>query len=1346
MSARRSFRRAWRAPRLQKPIGIGRPALSKFLNGNATLSPETSVRLQKAFAADPNNFMNRQATSDSSRRSGVRATSAVTRTDAPPFLMVKAKDIEAWADSIDSRSRLPVLLRNLVHSTCNGLRQVDFPGNDNAQRPGWDGMVETTEGNSWVPEGSSAWEFGTGRNVMRKANNDYSKRTDDTSETERQRTTFVFVTPREWAGKADWVTERRAEGNWQDVRAFDSSDLEQWLEQSVPAQAWFGNLRGLHMGGVKSLDQCWVEWCADCEPVFTEHIFDEALTAFGGKVCSHLRDSKVGLLRIVADSREEGLAFLHTALSRCDEDLQGVLDRMVVFAERNQLPKLAVGSPGFIPVIADMEVEKELARSGCKIKGIVIEWRTAVQHEAVVTLEPLSAQAFAKALESMGLDRGRIDRLDRESGRSLTVLRRRLAESAALADPSWSTDQELAEAIGPMMLAGAWNTNNEADRYLMGELSGCDYEQLDKRFTQLLDLEDSPVWSAGGLQGVVSKIDALYGVHRWVNRDLIERFMEVAELVLSERDPALDLPEDERAMAAIFGKSREISSPFRKGLAESLVLLAMHGDRLLGKRTGLDPAQMAAALVRGLLEPMTEESLQSQASNLPLYAEAAPDEFLSIIQRDLKKKQPAAAALMKPVADTMFGRHDRVHLLSALGILGWSPELLPRVVELLGRLAELEPDDNMVNKPSESLLSLLRWWMPQTAASLKQRIAAFDRLVTDRPEIGWQVAVSQFSQHPSLAFHGQKPMWRGYALGWSSSVNHLEANAFVQHCVEKCLRWPSAHSAEQLDDLVSRAESMDPKQRDRLGKAITSWSKSANDKELAWLWERVRVTMKRMMRRAVNHRNDMPEFADCVLLAENAMCALEPQDPVWKHAWLFRSGWVEEGWGDVDEGTSLASSDKFVRNLRLSAMREVIDECGQAGILRLAFSGRGAVVAGRCAAEAIEDFRQRLELTRLVLTDADVLTSQRHQGLLQGLLRGVGTPCAIRLFDALRHEWGEDVGVRLLCLSDFNRPIWDKVQALGEFVAQGYWTQVEPFWGQHNEEDTNYVVVRLLEASRALAALDFVHLDWGRVDSALIGRILTEMPNSAQSDFSRVSLDQYSIEQAFKVLIERNALSRSSMAQLEFLYLELFWPETGKTPNLEKEIEANPELFCEAIALAYHPDDFDGNSEDSDNDQGMADKAYKLLDGLTRIPGHDEDGSLSPHRLGEWIRRARELCGASGHRTVGDHRIGQLLSAAPEGEDGVWPCVPVREVLDSVLNEDIEEGFQIGRRNSRGVHARAEGGSQERELAAQYEDWAKACDYSFPRVAAALRGLARAYLREARWEDQEAAVQRRLGY
>ena len=56
-----------------------------------------------------------------------------------------------------------------------------------------------------------------------------------------RRTIFVFVTPRRWPGKDKWVKDRKAQGQWKDVRAYDASDLEQWLEQSISGQAWFAN-------------------------------------------------------------------------------------------------------------------------------------------------------------------------------------------------------------------------------------------------------------------------------------------------------------------------------------------------------------------------------------------------------------------------------------------------------------------------------------------------------------------------------------------------------------------------------------------------------------------------------------------------------------------------------------------------------------------------------------------------------------------------------------------------------------------------------------------------------------------------------------------------------------------------------------------------------------------------------------------------------------------------------------------------------------------------------------------------------------------------------------------------
>ena len=123
-------------------------------------------------------------TSDS--RAQTAAVSAEVRRYVPRFLEVRAGDLVHWADTLDARARLSVLLRRLVHSTGTALRTVDFPGNDDSQRPGWDGWVETNVGNPWIPEGKSGWEFGTTKEIGQKANDNFKKSLEQRSESERQ--------------------------------------------------------------------------------------------------------------------------------------------------------------------------------------------------------------------------------------------------------------------------------------------------------------------------------------------------------------------------------------------------------------------------------------------------------------------------------------------------------------------------------------------------------------------------------------------------------------------------------------------------------------------------------------------------------------------------------------------------------------------------------------------------------------------------------------------------------------------------------------------------------------------------------------------------------------------------------------------------------------------------------------------------------------------------------------------------------------------------------------------------------------------------------------------------------
>ena len=169
--------------------------------------------------------------------------------------------------------------------------------------------------------------------------------------------------------------------------------------------------------------------------------------------------------------------------------------------------------------------------------------------------------------------------------------------------------------------------------------------------------------------------------------------------------------------------------------------------------------------------------------------------------------------------------------------------------------------------------------------------------------------------------------------------------------------------------------------------------------------------------------------------------------------------------------------------------------------------------------------------------------------------------------------------------------------------------------------------------------------------------------------------------------------------------------------------------------------------DDLEHKEAICSAAYTLLTKIQRIPGTDDnDGTINTADLKAWVIEARSLCVKYGRAEIGDQKIGQILAAAPVGADGVWPCEPVREVLEEIGSPEIAIGMGIGVYNSRGVHARAEGGADERGLAAKYRTWSRQLAFEYPYVSNLVEQIATEYDRQAAWEDSEAAVRRRLRY
>ena len=315
-----------------------------------------------------------------------------------------------------------------------------------------------------MPEGKSFWEFGVHQRPSAKAEQDYQARLHALLAEERAECTFVFVTPRKWEAKDRWVRSKEAAGEWKAVRALDASDLEQWLETTIAPRIWLASELGMLTEGFETLDCFWDRWAEASDPPMTAVIFAPSVAAHSKKFKMWLETPRPDRpFTVAADSQEEAVAFL-ACLLRHEDTPAHAGDRAVVFESASTLRTLAQSSSPFIPIVYSEEAEREIVTLYRQCHCIVVRPRNAVDREPDVVVELLGHAAFAEALKDMGITaRERVDRLASESGRSPTVLRRRLPRIEAIRTPPWAGDKEVARSLIPMTFVGAWHTGSKAD-------------------------------------------------------------------------------------------------------------------------------------------------------------------------------------------------------------------------------------------------------------------------------------------------------------------------------------------------------------------------------------------------------------------------------------------------------------------------------------------------------------------------------------------------------------------------------------------------------------------------------------------------------------------------------------------------------------------------------------------------------------------------------------------------------------------------------------------------------------------------------------------------------------------
>lgn len=1235
---------------------------------------------------------------------------------------VRATDFVQWSNRRVAQDQLPALVRRLILSTAE-VESISFPSGESVQRRGVDGSLVAIEGNPWVPIGRSVWEMGCNQDVRRKAEDDYvARRTRADAEA-----TFVFVTPRRWSGKDEWVSSKRAEALWQDVRVLDADDLELWIERSPAVVLWLSELMDIAGADIHSIETWWARWATQ-----TRHEISSGALFTGRDEARAdlmtLLESRPDFIGIRADSAEEAAAFACAALLA-----SGTQHAAAVVSDASAF-RWVDANPGLRIVIA---ATSDIGAGWRAREGVTLivpsnpsrAGRSGDNPGGEVALPRILRSDFEQALVGLGHDPADAARLARNTGRSWSIYRRVEARNPAIAHPAW-LDRPAARSLTTLCLVGAWIAGEQGDTAIVERIAGRPYAEIESDLRELVASDDPPVLSIGDVWMALSPIELLYLVGPRITGDELDRFYLEIEALLSERDPMLDLEPEQRWAASSYGKRRAASGLLMDGMGDSLVKLSVLGD-LMEALARARPSGRATVLVRRLLSDADRDRWLSLSNVLRDLAEAAPEEFLLQLEAGLHRGEDGPIALILETGSSGLGGGGCWHadLLWALELLAWSPRRLSKVASLLAAMSDTPIAGNWANTPMSSLVSLFRPWWPQTAADERGRIAAIDRVMQRYPKAGWKLLLDLGTGGGSFASPNAHPQWRVDDLGFTRPLTQRSAS--YENAVHTRLIAEAAGRPERLADLIRELRSFSSREQGAILDHASAFVAGPDaDREM------LRAALRKYLWWENSFNKDLSHGPQPHLERTGQLyTALAPDDPIVRHGWLFAAEWIEppEGHGVDDDGEQHADS------LRREAIREIL-EIGWEAIVALARASAQPHLVG-WGLGRMADYSPDLDALIGLLTEADAAPSLAS--LLRGYLAALPTKTLEELLVALDSR-PEIAGhaprkTSLLLHLPSTAVSWGRADQSQEEVREGYWRRMVPRLA-YDAEDNLFVLRRLMESGRPRTALALAQFKPEQVDADLLFEILAAFAAGEEPDGPL--LDQWRIAHILKRLESDEAVDRVALARTEWELYPILRHSREGIRALTEQLINHTDLFAQLMDIAYSPN---GDGEDAtaaELARERAGNAYWLLHGLDVLPGTDRDSAIDPGRFRAWIEDVRGRFRGTDRADLCDDHIGSLLAHSPDGDDGHWPHELVREVLELPDAGIIREGFVVGVRNNRGVTTRAyhEGGDQERKLSAKYEAKAAALADEWPETAEALRKLGDAYRREAEREDEDAKL------
>lgn len=393
-----------------------------------------------------------------------------------------------WLDAMskqhqrDFQELLPELVKKLIINSCTSVSSIRMPHGDDIWAPGFDGVVDCSEGNRYVPAGCSVWEFGTNENTLLKINDDYQKRTQNPLGIKIEETSFFLVTSKIWAYPQTITAWEAEHTDWKRAKIYDASVLCDWIEQTPVVRAWlleaFSDNRSIDFS---TLAHAWSLFAQKTSFAMSDSLFladrEQEMACFFDTV-----ENKI--VRVKATTRVEATGFVLAAMMQKPElrERSIVINAPSAYRDVNHCVKSKI-------LILNYTCDHDISiENGNHV--ILCYGKEDTSIRGNVSLAELPKFHYIRAFKDMGVPDP--EELYTFTHGNLRALIRRIPGTSTESMPEWAKREDK-DLLAPLLFMRNINRSSDIDRAIVEQLAGVSYGNVDKAYAEMMRKEDSPI-------------------------------------------------------------------------------------------------------------------------------------------------------------------------------------------------------------------------------------------------------------------------------------------------------------------------------------------------------------------------------------------------------------------------------------------------------------------------------------------------------------------------------------------------------------------------------------------------------------------------------------------------------------------------------------------------------------------------------------------------------------------------------------------------------------------------------------------------------------------------------------